>query len=73
MNTLNWTPANVAVSFGADGPLPHLVAWRDHYFEITGLKKQWQEANGLHFLLTAKSQELSLFFHRQRCRWYVNV
>lgn len=72
MNTLSWTPANVAVSFGADGLLPHLVAWRDHYFEITGLKRQWPETDGLQFLVMAGTQELSLFFNNQKCCWYID-
>lgn len=73
MNTLNWRPANVAVSFGEAGPLPHLVAWRDHYFEITGLKNSQPVADGLQFEVITRSKNLRLFFSVKNCRWYVNM
>ena len=71
MDTQDWSRANVAVSFGEAGPLPHLVAWRDHYFEITGLKEWRREDGGLRFLVMTKSLELSLFFSNEKYLWYI--
>lgn len=71
MNTQNWSLANVAVSFGEAGPLPHLVAWRDHYFEITWLKEWRREDGGLWFKAVTRSENLLLFFSLKNCLWYI--